>query len=111
MNELDGFTASPVQRFRTPVENGLAEMVLTYRPAVQMWFLDVTLRDVTIKNIRVCHSLNLLAQYADVIDFGLYVYPVDTVEPGLIDDFSSGRIVLNILEKFEVDLVEGGYRV
>lgn len=109
MNALTGLTSTPVQKFQVPINGNVADIILTYRPSVQMWFIDITYLEIEIKGMRVCHNLNLLAQYNTLLKFGLYVEMNGAVEPALIDDFFFGRVVLNILDESELDLIQAGY--
>lgn len=109
MNTLTGLTSTPSQTFQVPIAEDVANITLNYRPSIQMWFIDITYQGIDIKGIRICHNLNLLAQYSAILKFGLYVEMDGSVEPSLIDDFSTGRVKLNILDESELDTIKSGY--
>lgn len=109
MNTLTGLTATPAQKFQVPINGEFADIVLTYKPSIQMWFLDLTYQGTEINGMRICHNLNLLSQYSNILKFGLYVEMDGAVEPALIDDFSTGRVLLNILDESEIEQIEAGY--
>lgn len=114
MISLTGLTSQPTQTFRTNIDTGDPITInLKYKASTQMWFLDVTYQDITINGLRVCNVLNLLQQYSRILPFGIYVQipSGDKSEPFLINDFSTGRVVLNILDATEVDQIEAGYIV
>lgn len=111
MRTLSGLSATAFQKFQVPVNGCTAEFILKYNPATRTWLLDIVCDAFILYNLRICHNLNLLAQYSDLITWGLYVTVIGIVEPVLIDDFSSGRAELNILTADEVELIEGGYSV
>lgn len=109
MTKLTGLTATPSQKLQTPIGDNFADINLVYRPSIQMWFIDVAYQGIEIKGMRVCHNINLLAQYSKILNFGLYVEMDGATEPALIDDFSTGRVLLNILDESEIDQIEAGY--
>jgi hypothetical protein len=107
MLQIGGLLAVSFQKWRTPITDGIIEFKLTYRPAIQMWFIDITFGTFILKGMRVCESLNLLHQYKKILPFGLFVEIPDGIEPFLINDFSTERIIINILdstEKEEIDI-------
>lgn len=79
------------------------ELELFYRPTQTGWFLNVTYENFVLKGIRVCISDNLLAQWSNVIPFGLIVASVDGQEPLFLEDFITDRVILGILNKQEVE--------
>lgn len=111
MNTLTGLTATPSQTFQVPISGDFADITLNYRPAVQMWFIDILYKGIDIKGMRICNNLNLLSQYNKQLKFGIYVEMDGAIEPGLIDDFSTGRALLNILDESELELIESGYSI
>lgn len=109
MKTITGLSATPLQRFQFPVNDEVAEFVLKYRPAIQFWYLDCIVGNIEIYNTRVCHNLNLYAQYSDILNWGIYISVNGIVEPILIDDFSTGRAMINIIDQDEIGIIEGGY--
>ena len=111
MLTLNGIRAIPSQTFSTVIEEGLITFNLYYKPTIEMWMIDVIFKTFSVYSIRVCNSLNLLSQFSELIPFGLMVSVGDNIgyEPSLIDDFSSERITLNILDKSEVEMIENNY--
>lgn len=109
MLQLSGLQAIPFQKWRTPIEDGIIEFRLIYRPAIQMWFIDVTFGTFELNGIRVCASLNLLQQYKKILPFGLLVEIPDGVEPFLINDFSTERVVIYIMNDTEKDAIDDYY--
>lgn len=112
MLTLSGIRAVPNQIFRTAIEQGTIIFELYYRPAIQMWMLDLTFEDFIVKGLRVCNSPDLLTQFSNLMPFGLMcsVVSVSGYEPSLIDDFSSGRVTLNILDNDEKEQIEDVYK-
>ena len=110
MLRLNGLRAVPVQTFRTPIEQGVVQFKLYYRPAIQMWMIDIIFGAFIVNGLRVCNSPNILEQFTEIIPFGIQVN-TETVgyEPTLIDDFSTGRAVLNVLDSDELQQIENTY--
>lgn len=110
MLKLTGISASPSQTFRSPIEDGrIISFTLSFRPAVAMWFLNIEFESKIINGLRVCRNLNLLYQYQKTLPFGLFIDTDGGVEPNKIDDFSTGRFSLNILNESEVEAVNQKY--
>lgn len=110
MLTLTGINAVPYQIFRTPIDEGLIKFTLRYMPSVKMWYIDIEFNSFIAKSIRVCNSWNILDQYSDLIPFGLLVITIDGTEPLYINDFSTGRVEINLLSKAETDAVEERYK-
>ena len=110
MRRLDGLTTEPFQTFQIPLDDGTrVDFTLRYRPAVQMWFLDWSYLNKESNGNRICSNVNLLCQYRNNIPFGLLVRVNNDADPFLIDDFSSGRVELYILNSAEVEEVENAF--
>lgn len=109
MIKIDGLQTIAFQKWRTSFDDGIIEFRLIYRPAIQMWFIDITYGDFEVNGMRVCRSLNLLHQYKKILPFGLFIYIADGVEPFLINDFSSGRVVIYILDDTEKATIDDFY--
>lgn len=112
MLTLNGIRAVPNQTFRTVIEQGLIQFQLYFRPAIQMWMIDISFKGVfVVKGIRVCNYPNLLEQFTEIIPFGLMCSVGAEVgyEPSLIDDFSTQRVTLNVLNQEEIQQIEDIY--
>ena len=111
MKILQGIQSSANQTLRTTAENGdIIEIILMFKPAVKMWFANITCNECSVNGLRVCNSPNLLQQFNKLIPFGINIGIEDGSEPFLINDFSSGRVVLSILTPEEVLQINAAYR-
>lgn len=108
MQRIEGLSAVPSQRFRVPVLDRVATFTATYRPAAQMWFLDVEYDHVFIRGLRIVRHPNMLTQYENLIPFGLLVDVTDGGEPSIINDLQSERVVLRLLDASEVAEIKAG---
>ena len=111
MLTLNGIRAVPSQTFNTNIDQGLIRFKLEFKPAIKMWFIDIEFIDFFVNSIRVCNSPNLLEQYTNLIPFGLSV-SISQIgyEPSSIDDFTSERVTLNVLDQNEVEQIEQVYK-
>ena len=108
MQQIKGLSAIPSQKFRVPIDEGVITFTLTFRPAAQMWFVDIEFDTFVARGLRVVQSLNMLIQYEEIIPFGLLVDCTDDGDPFLINDFSSERITMNVLSSIEIGIIELG---
>ena len=70
------------------------------------WYYDISYNDITINCNKVVLTPNSLRQFRKILPFGLMFYTDGNVEPFKIDDFSSGRIKMGILNADEVKQAE-----
>lgn len=107
MNSIDSITADYRQKFKFLVENGeQVEFRLYYYITQHSWFYDFTYKNYTCNCQRVTLSPNSLRHLKNIIPFGIAFISDDKVEPILIDDFSSGRVKMYVLNADEVQEVE-----
>ena len=109
MEQIGGIAAIPNQIFRVPFNNTFIQFQLIYRPRTRMWFIDIEVDTFIVRGLRISNVFNMLFQYQNIIDFGLYAEIQDVTEPFLITDFSTGRITLNVLSAEEVEQVNDFY--
>lgn len=112
MLTLNGIRAIPSQIFRVPIDQGFIKIKLDHKPAISMWFMDISFGDnFDVKGMRIQLNLNMLQQYTKLIPFGIWINTYSEVEPTLIDDFSTERFYINILDQSEKDRIENSYEV
>jgi hypothetical protein len=78
-------------------------MYLRFISIQESWFMDIVCPSKTINNIRIFNSGNMLHQFKNLLNFGLMCTVSDGREPSFVNDFSSSRCKLYILNKAEVD--------
>lgn len=86
--------------------NETVDFYLYYSPRQQSWFFNFTYKELTAKCLRVVLSPNSLRQFKNNIPFGIAFTAESFVEPCAIDDFSSGRVSMFVLNSDEVKLIE-----
>ncbi len=106
MQQIKGIAAIPIQKLRVPIDEGIITLTFRFMPAAQMWFVDIEFDEFVARGMRVVQTLNLLVQYSENIPFGLLVESTDDGDPFLINDFSSERIVMNVLSSDEVETID-----
>lgn len=90
------------------VTNKGEEVNLTFRfiPSQETWILDVESDSLTVYGLVLTAFVNLLDPYHNNISWGLYVWSKDGFDPWMVDDFTSGRIKVAVIEDFEYSIVE-----
>ena len=104
---IPGLEARPFQRWRTTIEEGsVVKFRLKYFPSIQMWFIDIEYKEKSFKGIRLTRNVNILNQFCNIIPFGLRCETNQSYEPFLINDFSTEKFRLNILNQAELNEIE-----
>jgi hypothetical protein len=105
---ITGLKSSPNQSFTANDPNGGGTISFTfyYRPRVRSWFMDITFKTFTMNGYKITRGANILASYSNVIPFGLMVLTTDLADPFLINDFTSGRTFLYLMDSAEVAEIE-----
>lgn len=84
------------------------KVVLTFRfiPSQETWFFDVESPSLTIYGLALTAFENILDPYHNVISWGMYVWSKDGFDPWKIDDFTTGRIRIAIIEDLENEVIK-----
>jgi len=110
MLKLQGLTAVPDQSFFTSIPSGKISLRLKYRPAVQMFFLDIEYQNFKSYGIKLVKNLNILDAFKKILPFGIYIETESNNDPFLINDFSSEKFSLNILDESEKNQINDFYK-
>ncbi|GBR74828.1 phage-related protein [Candidatus Termititenax aidoneus] len=109
MRQLEGITATPLQKFTTRTDEGdMININLRYMPTIQRWFMDLQYKDFVLNGYKIYVSDNILWTFRNILPFGIVV-TCKEFEPFLVDDFSSGRVKLYLLDHDEVTRLETIY--
>ena len=107
MKEITSITNKSKQKFNLVLENNeTVEFNLYYSYRQQSWFYDFTYNDITSKGSRVVLTPNALRQFKKIIPFGIAFIAASYVEPFSLEDFSSGRVSMFVLNEEEVQQIE-----
>lgn len=107
MQQITSITNQAKQQFTLVLENNeTVEFLLYYLPRQQSWFYNFTYKEITCNCSRVTLSPNALRQFKRNIPFGIAFIADGYVEPFDINDFSSGRVSMYVLNSDDVKQVE-----
>lgn len=73
------------------------------------WFFGIQYNDINYQNIRLTTSYNILRAYRNYLPFGLRCDTVDDEEPMDIGDFLSGYATVYLLDRQDIEAIEGNY--
>ena len=111
MKSVNNLTSAGNQTSVFILADGTAiTLTLQFRFATQRWSMDLAYGAFSVKGLILSTHLNLLRTWRRVLPFGLQVRSTDGADPFLVDDFTSGRITLVVLDNTsgntDVDTVE-----
>lgn len=107
MKEITTLTNEPKQRHTLVLDNNeTVEFYLYYSIRNQAWYFDFTYKDITDNCLKVVLTPNSLRHLKRIIPFGIAFATDGYVEPFQIDDFSSGRVKMYVLNSEDVENVE-----
>ncbi len=94
-------------------DGSVVVFTLNFMPTAQRWAFDMEYDGKTYACLGLAVHPNLLRGFRDTLPFGLACASTDGVDPFDIRDFSSGRIILSVLDSTnggtEVEAVEGDF--
>lgn len=107
MQQITSITNSSNQKFNLILENNeTVDFRLYYLGRQASWFYDFTYKNLTVNCSRVVLTPNALRQFKNVISFGISFDAESFIEPFNINDFSSGRVNMYVLNSDEVKQIE-----
>lgn len=110
MNILNKITDLPQQTFFLTGNIGeTITLSLQFLPRQNAWIMNISYLDFTANGIAVVASPNLLRCFRNVIPFGISCFVTDGLDPYYINDFSSQRAALYLLDSDDVGTVEETY--
>ncbi len=77
-----------------------------YRPTIERWSFSFLHPNLEVDGMILCAGPNILRDYRNIIPFGLGCYTTDGADPFYIEDFTSGRVTLFVLDVSEVYFFE-----
>lgn len=103
MTQIDNLSNDADQVTTVILDDGSkVTITLLYLPAIQRWSLDVTYGNFTVLGLNLCIHANILRGWRNLIPFGIMCSTIDGADPIYIDDFSSGRASLFVLNSDDV---------
>lgn len=109
MKLLNKITDDSSQQFTLIGDDGeQISFLLFFMPSQQSWFFNLSYGAKTINGIKVILSPNILHNYKNILPFGIGCLSSDGMEPFYIDDFSTQRIRMYLLNAQDVSLIDTG---
>lgn len=104
MRQVDNLTADANQLTQVLLDDGTTiQLQLVYMAAIQRWVATINHDDdFEVDNLVLCAHPNILREFRNVISFGICIIATDGLDPIFIDDFTSGRCTIFILNLAEV---------
>ena len=107
MQQITSLTDEPKQLHQLVLENNeTAEFSLYYSARQESWYVDLVYKDLTINCLKVVLSPNTIRNFKRLLPFGIAFLSNGDVEPFQLDDFTSGRVQMYVLNSEEVQQVE-----
>lgn len=107
MRQITALTNEPRQRHQLVLENNdTVDFKLYYSSRQEAWYFDWTYKDITVNCSKVVLSPNTLRNFQRLIPFGICFDSDGFVEPFQLEDFSTGRIKMYLLNQQEVQTIE-----
>lgn len=107
MKEITEISDNPKQQFSFQLENGKLITIKLYFISSQIgWFFDLEYEGVASNCHRVTNTPNIIREKRNIYPFGIGCSITDGEEAWFVDDFSTRRASLYVLEKDNVELVE-----
>ena len=107
MRIITEFTDNPKQTCTLILENQeIVTFNLRFYETQLSWYFDFTWGDVVSNGNKVVLGMNILRSFKNIIPFGLAFQANDGVEPFATDDFVTGRVIVYLLNKDDVEAME-----
>lgn len=107
MKQINNLTNDPRQEFQVFTEDGATLYITLYYYITQKsWYYDFTYGNYTCQGSRVVLTPNSIRHLKNILPFGIAFLTDSKAEPYSLDDFSSGRIKMYILNQDEVREIE-----
>lgn len=108
MQVITQITNNPIQTMKLVLDTKeLVQFNLRFMPTQMSWYCDVIYNDIEIYGLKVALFPNLLRHFKNMLPFGIAFTANDHVEPFKLDDFTSGRVQMYVLNQDEVEQIEG----
>ena len=107
MQEITELNNDSRQKITLVTDTGIEiPFLLEFKPNQEGWFFDLEYNDTVLNGVRLCTFPNVLRQFKNIFPFGIACLTTDGGEPYYIDDFSSGRASIFLLNEEEVEFIE-----
>lgn len=107
MKRIENIGNEGLQKQTIPLPNGDAILTIRYLSSVQIWTMDVSYNDETINGVKL--SCNVLHMRSKNFPFDFIVEDTSSagLDPFQVEDFSSERTILYLVEADEMEEIRG----
>lgn len=107
MTQIDNLTNFADQNTILELEDGTsASLDVVFNASTERWVASVSYAGKTINSIGLCAFPNVLRQWKNIFPFGLACVTADQTDPFDINDFSSGRVKMYLLNEADILQIE-----
>ena len=107
MQIITSITSNPKQRFVLRLDNNEAVIMhLYYYPTQQSWYFDIDYNGYINRGNKVVLTMNALRHLKKRLPFGIAFVSGSTAEPFQLEDFSSGNVLMLLLNEQDVIDIE-----
>jgi hypothetical protein len=107
LNQIDTISDDANQLIQVALDDGSAvQLTLIYGAAIERWQISVLATSLEVDGLILCTFGNILRPWISLINFGIACTSIDGGDPVFIDDFSTGRCSLFVLNQDDVAAVE-----
>ena len=107
MIQITSITDYPKQRVQIPLDEGSTiDFRLYFMPTQYSWYYDFIYNDYSSFGNKVVLTFNALRHLKNLIPFGFAFLAESSVEPFSIEDFSSQRVKMYLLNSEEIKEIE-----
>lgn len=107
MEIITSITAYPKQQFVLKLENNeFAIMRLYYYSSQQSWYFDIEYKDYVNNGNKVVLTMNALRHLRNKLPFGIAFISSSNAEPFQLEDFTSQKVLMLLLNQEDVQTVE-----
>lgn len=107
MNQIDTISDDANQLLQVVLDDGTSvQLTLVFLPAIERWSISLLAPTLEVDGMILCAFPNVLRPWRAVIDYGIACTSIDGGDPVFIDDFSTGRCSLFVLNSSDVAAVE-----
>lgn len=107
MHQITTLTNEPIQRHQLVLDNNdTVDFRLYFSSRTQCWYFDFAYKELSVKCSKVVLSPNLLRNFRRIIPFGIAFASDGSTEPFRLDDFSSNRIKMYVLNSEDIESIE-----
>lgn len=97
--------ADQITQLQLP-DGTIATMELIYQGATERWITNVSYGSFTANSIGLCCYPNILRQWKEILPFGIACVTADQTDPFDINDFSTGRVSIYLLDQTDISTIE-----